>query len=278
MRELQVCPALTDEQFLITIKQLSNDLVRGSAGSFLLDRGENFVQTRAYQQGDATSSIDWKASARSKELVVKEHESLRQTVVTLVVDRSGSMTAGSQGVSKYAAACILSGGLAYAALKTGSPVGFVLSEARPHATATLSSAHVSAALLQMRRFPLRERTPLSRCLTEGFLRATRRQLIFVLSDFHDPCARAGLALLAERHEVVLVRLRDAVEERTPSSGTLCLQPSEGGPARYVRRQCPLPGGMDADIASLGLASVTIDPGQPVSSQLHCFLALHKKIA
>lgn len=270
-RELKVCPSLSDEQNLLIIAQLSNNLVRGCASSLFLDRGENFVQSRAYQQGDPTSSIDWKASARGKDLVVKEHESLRQTVVSMVVDRSGSMTAGSLNDSKYAAACVLVGGVALAALKIGSPVAVVLSDAATHPKAMLSSSRVAASLASMRRFRLRDRTRLSRCVEEAFLRADRRHLIFVFSDFHDPCNREAISLLAGRHEIILVRLRDAVEMRTPFAGTVRMLPSEGGRARYARHQLPRPGLVDEAIASLGLPTVTIDPRKPVSRQLGGFL-------
>lgn len=272
-RALKVFPSLTDEQYVLTINQLSNSLVRGSASSLFLDRGENFTQSRTYQPGDPTNSIDWKASARSRDLVVKEYESLRQTVVTLIVDRSGSMTSGSAEASKYAAACILCGGLALAALKAGNPVALVLSDSQDHAPATLSSAKLSARLATMRNFPYRDRTPLSRCLSQGLQKANRTRLVFILSDFHDACARSEIALLATQHELVLVRLIDPVETRTPSAATILLSPAEGGPAVYTRRQAPHPGVTDGAIAALGLPTVTIDPGQPVSRQLRNFFTV-----
>lgn len=277
-RQLKVCPSLSDEQFMVVIRQLSNSLVRGCVGSLFLDRGENFVQSRDYQQGDSTGLIDWKASARTHGLVVKEHESMRKTVVSLVVDRSGSMTAGSPESSKYAAACVLCGGLAHAALKIGSPVSFILSDAEAHPYPTLSSARVSSSLMSMRDFHFRERTPLTRCLTEGFRAAGRRQMIFVLSDFHDTAACTEIALLAQRHEVILIRLVDPVEVRTPGMATIRLAPAEGGPARYVRHQNVQRGSVDEALASLRLPTVTIDPSRPVSHQLGNFLAVHKLLS
>lgn len=277
-RELKICPSLSNEQYLLVINQYSNSLVRGCASSLFLDRGENFVHSREYQQGDQTSSIDWKASARSRQLIVKEHESLRKTVVSLVVDRSGSMTAGSASESKYAVACFLCGGLAFAALKIGSPVATILSDGEVHPHASLSSDTVSTSLVSMRSFRYRELTPLSRCLEDGFRRAYRRQLVFVLSDFHDPCAPAKIAALAKNHEVVLVRLRDTMEMRTPRWGTIRLHPAEGSQAHYARHQRPRCGAVDEAIASLGLPTVSIDPEQPLSEQLRNFLALRRSLS
>lgn len=277
IHELRVCPSLTDDQYLVAIRRLADNLARGCATSLLLDRGENFVQSRAWLQGDPSTSIDWKASARSRDLVVKEHESLRQTVVSLVIDRSGSMTTGSSEASKYAAACILCGGLAFAALKTGSPVAFLLSDATTVSAPLLSTSKVSASLAAMRCYPRRDPSPLSRCLKEGFGRDRRRQLVFVLSDFHDPCALEPITRIAKRHEVVLVRLRDSAEVRTPVCGTILLQPAEGGTARHTRAQRL--GGVPtwSLIEALGLPTVMIDPAQPVSGQLGSFLNLRSRL-
>lgn len=274
-RLLRVCPSLQDEQYLLTIQQLSNSFVRGCAGSLILDRGENFLQSRAYLPGDPTSSIDWKASARSRGLVIKEHESLRQKVVSFVVDRSGSMTIGSGETSKYAAACVLCGGLALAALKLGSPVALILSDHGMHLPPTLSSSAVSAGLAAMRWYRLRETTPLSRCLEEGFGHRDKQQLVFVLSDFHDICVTDPIARLAQEHEVVLIRLEDPSESRIPFHGTFRLRPAEGGLARTVRRQRPLASPWDTIHRTLRLPSVTIDPSRPVSRQISNFLTLRQ---
>ncbi len=272
-RELKVCPTLSDDQYVITISRLSNSLLRGCMGSVFLDRGENFVQTRAYQNGDATGTIDWKASARSNGLVVKEHESMRQTVVTLMVDRSGSMTAGCANTSKYAAASVLCGGLALAALKTGNPVAMLLSDVAGRPPSTLSSSRLTASLVAMRRYQVRENTPFSFCMSEGFALTHQRQLIFILSDFHDECVQTQIAAMATRHEVILIRLRDGAELHTPRGGTIAMRPAEGGSIRYARAQRPRPSSADDIISALGLPTVTIDPLQPVSRQLSHFLAL-----
>lgn len=277
-RELRILPSLTDEGYLLAIRRLSDTLVRGAASSLFLDRGENFVQSRAYQLGDATTTIDWKASARSRDLIVKEHESLRQTRVSLVLDRSGSMTAGSADTSKYAAACILGGGLAFAALKAANPVAILATDAATHPPATLSSAAISAALLALRTYQPGGRVPLSHTLEEGFRHAGHRQLIFILSDFHDACAVPELAVLAHRHEVILIRLCDPLEFRTPAGATLRVRPAEGGPARFVRHQKSPASASEAAIASLGLPTVHIDPTAPVSRQLAPFLHLRKPLA
>jgi uncharacterized protein (DUF58 family) len=59
--------------------------------------------------------------------------------------------------------------------------------------------------------------------------ATKRALIFVVSDFIGPAGwERALALLAQRHEVIAIRLFDPLETRLPDLGLLPLQDPETG--------------------------------------------------
>ena len=53
--------------------------------------GETFWQFRQYQAGDAASSIDWRQSARSRHLFVREQEWEAAESVWLWCDLSDSM-------------------------------------------------------------------------------------------------------------------------------------------------------------------------------------------
>jgi uncharacterized protein (DUF58 family) len=89
--------------------------------------GEDFFQHRAYVAGEDLRTVDFRASARSGQLLVKElHRPLRQPLV-LVVDASASM--GLYG--KLRCALQLAAGLGLLALRRGDPVSLVgLQQAR----------------------------------------------------------------------------------------------------------------------------------------------------
>ena len=62
----------------------------------------------------------------------------------------------------------------------------------------------------------------------------RRSLVFVVSDFiSEPGWAEPLALLAERHEVVAVRLYDPLESNLPDLGLLVIEDAETGEQLFV---------------------------------------------
>jgi uncharacterized protein (DUF58 family) len=110
-------------------------------------RGEDFFQHRAYVRGEDVRAVDWRASARTGHLLVKErHRPLRQPV-TILVDRSGSM----EFEGKSLCALRLAAALSLLALRRGDPVtmfgltasGFrALGRALPGGRSEIGRAHV----------------------------------------------------------------------------------------------------------------------------------------
>jgi uncharacterized protein (DUF58 family) len=77
-------------------------------------------------------------------------------------------------------------------------------------------------------------TDLRELLVAGHQMLKRRSLVFVVSDFisvpgwHEPLAR-----LAQRHEVVAIRLYDPLEMELPDLGMILMQDAETGEQLYV---------------------------------------------
>ena len=63
--------------------------------------GSEFYGMRQYVFGDQFRLIDWKASARSQKLIVKEFESERDVYVMILVDSSNSMAGGAIENTKF---------------------------------------------------------------------------------------------------------------------------------------------------------------------------------
>jgi uncharacterized protein (DUF58 family) len=62
----------------------------------------------------------------------------------------------------------------------------------------------------------------------------RRSLVIVLSDFiSDPGWARGLALLGQRHDLLAVRLYDAVEVSLPDVGLVIMEDAETGQQLFV---------------------------------------------
>src|SRR6478609_267116 len=134
---------LNARQFLIPGKKLSDTLSYGTDKSPFLGSGIEYAQSRPYEWGDPVRSIDWRVTARTGRIYVKEYEAPKRLPCYLLLDTSASMAVTSQPRSKYAAALHLAGGLAFACLDRVSPVGVVgLGSRELRIEPSLSSAQI----------------------------------------------------------------------------------------------------------------------------------------
>ncbi|TFG18253.1 MAG: DUF58 domain-containing protein [Promethearchaeota archaeon] len=94
--------------------------------------GTEFYGMRKYVYGDQFRSIDWKASVRSQQLVVKEFETDRAIDVTVFVDSSESMGGGARENTKFEYSIQAAMLLAKVALERKDRVGCVTFSDRKH--------------------------------------------------------------------------------------------------------------------------------------------------
>ncbi len=117
---------------LVAADRVASTVSQGVHGRRRVGQGETFWQFRRYQWGDATQMIDWRQSAKSQPVYVRENEWEAAQSVWLWRDSSASMDYrfGRNGVTKGAradllflalASLLLRGGEHIAALGTGTP-------------------------------------------------------------------------------------------------------------------------------------------------------------
>ena len=232
---LDTCDHLNPRQFVVAVKRLADSFNYGSDKSPFLGTGIEYVQSRPYQWGDPVRSIDWRVTARTGKVFVKEYEAPKQMPCYLLLDTSASMTISSVRRSKYAQALHLAGGLAFACLERISPVGVVgLGSRDLRVEPSLSAALVWEWLHKLRHFRYDETTAVGRRLTELAPSLTSRALLILLSDMHDPQALAALKLLAQKHDCVVVQLQDPAETGLRGGGFLRAREAETGRAFVTR--------------------------------------------
>jgi uncharacterized protein (DUF58 family) len=216
---LEELETLDARRFLIAIRKLANSLTYGTDKSAFLGSGIEYVQSRLYQQGDSVRSIDWRVTARTGRFHVKEYEPERSMPCHLMIDTSASMAVSSRRPSKYQTAVFIAGGIALAMLDRVSPVGVIGAGGRAlRVEPSLSKNKILEWVTKLRRYRFDEPTELGRRLREIGPQLRHRVVIVVLSDLHDADALPALKLLAQLHDVVVLKLMDPAEETLRGSG------------------------------------------------------------
>lgn len=270
---LDTLDTLDSRQFHIAVKRLADSLSYGTDKSPFRGSGIEYIQSRRYQPGDPVRSIDWRVTARTGKVHVKEYEAPKRLPCWLLIDTSASMVVGSAKRTKYATALHIAGGLGYACLDRVSPVGVLgVGEKAFRVEPTLSRQQVLEWLLKLRRFRYDEQTTLGRRATELLTSLKDRALIIALSDLHAPDAVPALKLLGQQHDVVVVQLRDPAERGLRGAGVLRAREAETGRAfvTHGRAVWLEQEAVAADLKRGGIDQLVIDVDQPFAHRLRHF--------
>lgn len=275
MREgyLETADSLDSRQFMIAVRKLADSLSYGTDRSPFLGSGIEFAQSRQYQYGDPIKTIDWRVTARTGKVFIKEYEAPKRLPCYLLIDTSASMMISSQARSKYALAIHIGGGLALACLDRISPVGVVgVGDQRVHHSPTLSKLDLMQWFHRLRHFRYHETTQLAKRISELGSSLHNRALIVVLSDLHDESGIAALKLLAQSHDVVALQLRDPAEDRLPGAGLMRATEAETGRqfVTHGRRQALDQESIAAEMRRAGIDHLLIHTDRPFAHHLRHF--------
>lgn len=220
---------LNTQKFHIAVRQLADSLNYGADRSAFLGAGLEYVQSRIYEPGDPIKYIDWRVTARTGKVYVKEFESPKQMPFYLLIDTSASMCISSQRMSKYAWAVQLGTGLALAAQNRMSPVGLLgCGERDFHVRPTLSKGIIYQAANELRHYNFQESTSLGESLRELAPSLPNKSVLIILSDLHDDSALSALKVVAQKHDVAVFQLMDPAERGKLRGGIFRGREAESG--------------------------------------------------
>ena len=209
--------------------------------------GIDFADLRAYTPEDDVRHIDWNVTARLDEPYVRQYTEDRELTAWLVLDRSASMRFGAAGRGKESSPTELAVSLARLLAQGGNRVGAILYDNRAHQVIPPRTGRDQ--ILRIARELMRPpaaagpgaTTDLAAMLRlAAATTARRRSLVFVISDFiGDPGWDRPLAMLAHRHEVVVIRVVDPAELELPDLGLILVEDAETGEQLLVDTSDPL---------------------------------------
>lgn len=147
-----------------------------------------FSDHRQYIAGDPIRHLDWKVYAKTQRLFLKRFEEDTNLQAYLLLDRSGTMAYGSDGITKWEYARMVAASLAHLLLTQRDAVGLALfdNEVRRWLPARSVPGHRDALLVEMDRFAAEELTDPVSALSMLAERIRRRGLIILLSDLLLP--------------------------------------------------------------------------------------------
>ena len=110
---------------IITQRRVRNVLT-GNYGSVFKGRSIDFDDLREYAYGDDVKDIDWKATARSRSIMIRRYVAVRKHNILLVADNGNTMaTLAPSGESKQEIATFCAGVMSYIAIHHGDYIGIV---------------------------------------------------------------------------------------------------------------------------------------------------------
>ena len=192
--------------------------------------GYDFDQLREYQPGDDVRRIDWKSSARSSSLLLRDYKDERNRTLHVILDLSPSMEYGSQKLLVSDVARELAAALIAMGSETDDALGLHyvsagLEKSFPPRSGEKHMMHLMHSL--ERQEVLGVATSLKTTLEHFGRRYRRRSLVFLISDCIDEGYETALRVLARQHEVALLRVRDCNEARVcQMSSVITCQDSE----------------------------------------------------
>jgi uncharacterized protein (DUF58 family) len=218
-------------------------LLQGDYRTLFYGPGVDFADLREYQPGDDVRHIDWNVTARTTTPYVRQYLAERELTAWLLLDRSPSMTFGASDRTKQDVLTDLVATLARLLTRGGNRVGAILYENAIEQIIEPRSGRNQ--VLRIARELLRPpaasgaETNLAGLVRTAASVIRRRSLVLVISDFiSEPGWERGLALLAQRHEVVAIRVWDPREVELPDIGVVVMQDSETGAQMFVDTSDP----------------------------------------
>ena len=198
-----------------------------------------FAEYREYRPGDDLKHFDWRVFARSDKRYVRQYEEETNLTCTILLDASGSMAFGDNGLSQFEYGCFLTAALTYLMIYQRDQVGLVIfgEDVRIRIPPRNSPAHLKFVLEQLEKVEPSGPTGIARSLHDIAETSKRRGLVVVISDLIEEPDDVMNALNHFRHnrnEVIVFNTFTPAEQQLPYEGLVDFEDLETGHKLQVR--------------------------------------------
>jgi uncharacterized protein (DUF58 family) len=197
-------------------RQVFSEMV-GNNPSIFQGEGYDFVELREYMPGDDIRHIDWNITAKMQQPFIKVFREERELNVVLASVLNGSVHFGSKKFKQDIIAEVVAL-LSFSTLKNGD-----LLSAYIFTDKMISNAKPSKKLQQVKKNvnevlefdALHKQVDFKVLADTLYKRLKRKSLILIIGDFFEI---PDFNILAKKHEVIAIIIRDHLEERPPIMG------------------------------------------------------------
>ncbi|MGN6474335.1 MAG: DUF58 domain-containing protein [Mycobacteriales bacterium] len=210
----RVLPPFTSRRLLpeklTRLRELDGTIVVLTRG-----QGSEFDSLRGYVDGDDARSIDWRATARRQEVVVRTWRPERDRQVVIVLDSGRTSAARVEGATRFDSSLDAALLLAALARAAGDRVGLLAHDRAPRAIVpTTRQGEVLPAIMRATTDlePVLAETDATAIVAQLMRQTRRRSLIVGFTPLEPAALQAGLlpALpgLVQRHTLLLAAVAD----------------------------------------------------------------------
>ncbi len=217
----------------ILVKTLVTSKFIGNYRSVFRGRGLEFESYREYTPEDDSRLIDWKASARTNKVLIKELKEERNLDVTFLLDTSSKMLFGSTDKLKSQYATELIASLAYAILKANDNVSLITFNDKnikiiPLANGEKQFYKIAKVLLDNNNYG--NSFNLKDALNFALYNAKKESLLVIVSDFINPGKdwQYLLKVASQKFDVIALMIRDPRDRELPENYKITLESPETG--------------------------------------------------
>lgn len=192
------------------------NVLSGNYGSVFKGRSLDFDDLREYNYGDDIKDIDWKATARSRSVMIRRYVAVRKHNIMLIADNGNTMaTLAPSGESKQEVATFCAGVMAYIAQHHGDFVGMIYGNKGENKRYALkeNTAHIENFLDKYSK-SMKLNAPdsdLTSLLTYVSKTHRERSFLLIISDA-DSVSRIDTELIRKlhaRHEIMFIIVEDS---------------------------------------------------------------------
>ena len=221
-----------------TTKKTAN-VLDGTYKSIFKGKSLNFEDLREYVIGDNVKDIDWRASARSNDILIKQFIAEKKHNMLFILDSNKKMQADTLlKDKKYEVALYTAGTIAYLANNNGDYIASIYGKEGkinyfPFKQTLFNIEHILSSYES--DIDKNNNVPLDDCLDYIINYINRRMIIFIITDLNglETISSKKLKTLALKNDILLININDNI---IFDKGTYDIEDEEYIPSLFLNNE------------------------------------------